>query len=195
MAVTKIGTPGAHKRRQSRRLASLGPTGDDSHEDWLAGGANGDDSHENRHAKVPTVTTVTKIGRGAPTVTTVTRTGKPRGHKRQQSRGLAPNHLRPTPPSGLPRQPRPLPLNLPCVSQSACMSPLEKFGPLERKAERLPNVGEELGDDVGLDLGGALPHEDWQAEDPEAPAVTRIGKPGGGNLTTVTRIWKPGHQR
>ena len=44
---------------------------------------------------------------------------------------------------------------------------------------RLPNVGEELGDDAGLDLGGALPHEDWQAEDPEVPAVTRIAKPGG----------------
>ena len=37
------------------------------------------------------------------------------------------------------------------------MSPLEKFGPLERKAGLLPNVGEELGDDVGLELGGALP--------------------------------------
>jgi len=36
-----------------------------------------------------------------------------------------------------------------------------------------------LGDDVGLDLGGALPHEDWQADDPEVPSVTRIGKPGG----------------
>ena len=66
---------------------------------------------------------------------------------------------------------------------------------------RLRNVGEELGDDVGLDLGGALPHEDWQAEDPEVPAVRRIDKPGGifddchedweagaPKVTTVTKI-------
>ena len=66
---------------------------------------------------------------------------------------------------------------------------------------RLLHVGEERGDDVGLDLGGALLHEDWQAEDPEVPAITRIGKPrgkfddshedleaGAPKVTTVTKI-------
>ena len=46
-----------------------------------------------------------------------------------------PSHLRPTPPSGHPRQSRPLPLRIPCGSQVVVVSPFEKLGALERKAE------------------------------------------------------------
>ena len=59
---------------------------------------------------------------GAPTVTIVTRFDKQGARKRRQSRGIAPNHLRPTTHSCHPLQFRPLLLRIPCGSQVACIS-------------------------------------------------------------------------